>query len=136
MDGFIWADRRSDGCDLLWRGTFSSSRVCAGRSFGKDNAIMGSIPERMGIPGRSDPTGRGNWIGPEQKIPDSRSIDWRVNDLPHPIPVFGHFVPRSRRAGDQRRLNYFADTLLYAGAALVLASALPRDPERVEKTVD
>jgi uncharacterized membrane protein len=33
-------------------------------------------------------------------------------------------------------LNYFADTLLYAGAALVLASALPRDPERVEKTVD
>jgi hypothetical protein len=31
-------------------------------------------------------------------------------------------------------LNYVADTLLYAGAALVLASALPRDPDRVEKT--
>jgi len=30
-------------------------------------------------------------------------------------------------------LNYFADTLLFAGAALALASALPRDPERVEK---
>jgi uncharacterized membrane protein len=31
-------------------------------------------------------------------------------------------------------LNYVADTLLYAGAALVLASALPREPDRVEKT--
>ena len=31
-------------------------------------------------------------------------------------------------------LNYAADTLLYAGAALALASALPRAPERVEKT--
>ena len=31
-------------------------------------------------------------------------------------------------------LNYVADTLLYAGAALLLASALPRDPTRVEKT--
>jgi uncharacterized membrane protein len=30
-------------------------------------------------------------------------------------------------------LNYVADTLLYAGAALALASALPRDPRRVEK---
>jgi hypothetical protein len=28
-------------------------------------------------------------------------------------------------------LNYVADTLLYAGAALVLASALPHDPDRV-----
>jgi uncharacterized membrane protein len=27
-------------------------------------------------------------------------------------------------------LNYVADTLLYAGSALALASALPRDPER------
>jgi uncharacterized membrane protein len=31
-------------------------------------------------------------------------------------------------------LNYVADTFLFAGAALVLASALPRDPDRVEKT--
>jgi uncharacterized membrane protein len=31
-------------------------------------------------------------------------------------------------------LNYVADTLLFAGAALVLASALPRDPDRLEKT--
>jgi uncharacterized membrane protein len=30
-------------------------------------------------------------------------------------------------------LNYLADTWLFAGAALVLASALPRDPDRVEK---
>ena len=31
-------------------------------------------------------------------------------------------------------LNYVADALLFAGAALVLASALPRDPDRAEKT--
>jgi uncharacterized membrane protein len=31
-------------------------------------------------------------------------------------------------------LNYVADTLLYAGAALALASALPRNAEGVEKT--
>ena len=31
-------------------------------------------------------------------------------------------------------INYVADTLLYAGAALVLASALPRDPYRVART--
>jgi uncharacterized membrane protein len=31
-------------------------------------------------------------------------------------------------------LNYVADTWLYAGAALALASALPRDPDRLEKT--
>jgi len=30
-------------------------------------------------------------------------------------------------------LNYVADTLLYAGAALLLASALPRDPDRWRK---
>ena len=31
-------------------------------------------------------------------------------------------------------LNYVADTLLYAGAALLLASALPPDPDRAETT--
>jgi uncharacterized membrane protein len=31
-------------------------------------------------------------------------------------------------------INYVFDTLLYAGAALVLAAALPCDPDRVEKT--
>jgi uncharacterized membrane protein len=31
-------------------------------------------------------------------------------------------------------INYAADTLLYAGAALALASALPRDPDRVDNT--
>jgi uncharacterized membrane protein len=31
-------------------------------------------------------------------------------------------------------INYVADTLLYAGAALALASALPRDPDRVART--
>jgi uncharacterized membrane protein len=31
-------------------------------------------------------------------------------------------------------INYVFDTLLYAGTALVLASALPRNPDRVERT--
>src|SRR5664279_3575320 len=31
-------------------------------------------------------------------------------------------------------INYVADTLLYAGAALALASAVPRDPDRMAKT--
>jgi hypothetical protein len=31
-------------------------------------------------------------------------------------------------------INYVADTLLYAGAALALASAFPRDPDRVDNT--
>ena len=31
-------------------------------------------------------------------------------------------------------INYVFDTLLYAGTALVLASALPRDPDRVKET--
>jgi hypothetical protein len=31
-------------------------------------------------------------------------------------------------------LNYVADTLLFVGAALVLASALARDPDQVSET--
>jgi uncharacterized membrane protein len=46
-----------------------------------------------------------------------------------PILVLAHGGPQMNEA-----LNYVADTLLYAGAALALASALPRDPDRVEKT--
>ena len=45
------------------------------------------------------------------------------------ILILAHGAPEINEA-----LNYIADTLLYAGAALVLASALPRDPDRVEKT--
>jgi hypothetical protein len=47
-------------------------------SFGKDHAIVGSIPQRMGIPHRSDPTGRWNRLGPDQKISDGRNLDWRA----------------------------------------------------------
>jgi uncharacterized membrane protein len=43
--------------------------------------------------------------------------------------VRAHGAPEFNEA-----INYVADTLLYAGAALALASALPRDPDRVEKT--
>ena len=45
------------------------------------------------------------------------------------ILIRAHGAPEINEA-----LNYVADTLLYGGAALVLASALPRDPDRVEKT--
>ena len=49
--------------------------------------------------------------------------------LPILILAHGRSTPEINEA-----LNYVADTLLFAGAALVLASALPRDPDRVEKT--
>ncbi len=45
------------------------------------------------------------------------------------ILLLAHGVPEINEA-----LNYVADTLLFAGAALALASALPRDPDRVGKT--
>jgi len=48
--------------------------------------------------------------------------------LPILILDHGGSVPDINEA-----INYVADTLLYAGAALALASALPRDPDRVEK---
>ncbi len=43
--------------------------------------------------------------------------------------IFAHGAAETNEA-----LNYVADTLLYAGSALAVASALPRDPERVQKT--
>jgi uncharacterized membrane protein len=49
--------------------------------------------------------------------------------LPILILAHGGSVPQINE-----ELNYVADTLLFAGASLVLASALPRDPDRGEKT--
>ena len=49
--------------------------------------------------------------------------------LPNLVRAYVGSTPEINEA-----LNYFADTLLYAGAALALASALPRDPARVKKT--
>ncbi|MGB8889530.1 MAG: DoxX family membrane protein [Candidatus Korobacteraceae bacterium] len=49
--------------------------------------------------------------------------------LPILIIAHGGAAPEFNEA-----LNYVADTLLYAGAALALASALPRDPDRMEQT--
>ena len=43
------------------------------------------------------------------------------------ILLRAHAAPEFNEA-----LNYVADTLLYAGAALALASALPHDPARME----
>jgi uncharacterized membrane protein len=48
-----------------------------------------------------------------------------------PILILAH---RGSTPEINEGLNYVADTLLYAGAALVLASALPRDPDRLEET--
>src|SRR5208337_5590368 len=78
MDDFIWAHRHSDCCNLLRHTTFSSSAVCARRSFGTEDAILGSIPQRMGILGGSGLAGRWNRLGPEQKTSHSRSLDWRI----------------------------------------------------------
>lgn len=104
------------------------------RSFAKVDAIMSSIPHRMGIPHRSDPTGGWNRPGPEQAISDTRSLDWRINDPPHSILYLPTLILAHGSTAINEGLNYVADTLLYAVAALVLASAVPRDPDRVEKT--
>ena len=50
------------------------------------------------------------------------------------LTVFPYLVMLVRAQGAlefNEAINYVADTLLYAGAALALASALPRDPARV-----
>jgi uncharacterized membrane protein len=47
------------------------------------------------------------------------------------LPILVIAIIRSTPEIDEA-LNYFADTLLYAGAALALAAALPLDPDRVE----
>ena len=61
---------------------------------------------------------------------------WPTNDRPHSIPISAYLDPR--RGGTtpaiMQAINYVFDTWLYAGTALVLASALPRDPDHVEKT--
>ena len=53
------------------------------------------------------------------------------------LTLFPYMVMLVRAPGApefNEAINYVADTLLYAGSALALASALPRDPDRVEKT--
>jgi uncharacterized membrane protein len=53
------------------------------------------------------------------------------------LTLFPYLVMLVRAPGApefNEAINYVADTLLYAGAALALASALPRDPGRVAKT--
>src|SRR5580692_5020444 len=92
-DDFIWAHRHSNGCDLLRGRTFSSSTVCARLSFGSDDAIVGSIPQRMGIPHGSDPTGRWNRPGPEQTTSGSCNLVWRINDRPHAISISAYVDP-------------------------------------------
>ena len=54
------------------------------------------------------------------------------------LTVFPYLAMLARAIGGpapefNEAINYVADTLLYAGAALALASALPRDPDRVAK---
>jgi len=53
------------------------------------------------------------------------------------LTLFPYMVMLVRAPGApefNEAINYVADTLLYAGAALALASALPRDPDRVAQT--
>jgi hypothetical protein len=71
-----------------------------------------------------------------KKPRDSRSLDWALMTaltvfLYLPILLLAHAASPPEFNG---ALNYVADTLLYAGAALLLASALPRAPDRAEKT--
>src|ERR1700692_566714 len=132
MDDFIWAHRHSDCCDLFCRRMFSSSRVCARLSFGKDDAIMGSIPQRMGYLTGAVLLAAGIGLALKQKsriAATSMGALMTILTLFLYLPIWilarGGTTPEIMEA-----INYVFDTLLYGGAALVLASALPSDPDR------
>jgi hypothetical protein len=69
-------------------------------------------------------------LGPEQKIPASAaSIGALMTVLTLFLYLLILILAHGRPAPEiNEALNYVADTLLFAGAALVLASAPPRDP--------
>src|SRR5580692_11655607 len=112
MADLVWAYRDRDCSHFFCRGILSSSPVSARLSFGRDDAFMGSIPSRMGIPHGIDPTGRWSRLGLEQEISDRRNLDWRAYDGPHPIPISADLDPRPRRndpgdhGSDQLRLRH------------------------------
>jgi len=99
MDDFIWPYGDSDCGNFLWSTTFPSSEVCARCSSGKADAILGSLPQPVGILSRSDPADRRNRLGPEPAIADRRGLDWSINDRPHAISVPGYFAPSPWRIG-------------------------------------
>ena len=104
MEDLIFADSLRDCRNLLWRGAFSSSNVCARRSLGIADAVVGSIPQCVGIRGGSNPARRWNVPGAEHKISNGRNFDWRISDRSHAISVSSHFntcLPRRIGRGDQ-----------------------------------
>jgi hypothetical protein len=105
MDDFIRAHRHSNRRHLFRRRTFPASELCARHSSAHDDANMGSLPQPMGIPRRSNPAGGWHCLGPEQKGPSSRNLDWRTNDRPHRIPISAYLDSRSRRAGGHCRVE-------------------------------
>src|SRR5579872_6650108 len=126
MDDFIWARRHRDCCDLLWRATFSSSTVCAPSWVPFPNVwayVAGAILLAAGI---------GLAVKKQSRI-SAASIGALMTVLT--LSLYLLILIRAHGAPEiNEGLNYVADTLLYAGAALVLASALPREPDRAGKT--
>src|ERR1035438_3090232 len=94
MDDRIRAHRHRGGCDLLWSTTFSPPPICARRSSRAEDAILGSLAQRMGLPRGSGPAGGWNRLGPEQETSDSGSLDWRINDRLHSVSISDYAGPR------------------------------------------
>ena len=85
----------------------------------------------MGIPRRSDPAGAGIGLALNKKARiAAASIGALMTLLTLSLYMFMLILAHGAPAINEG-LNYVADTMLYAGAALVLASALPPVPNRL-----
>jgi len=138
MDDFTWAHRHSDCCDLFCRRIFSSSRVCAAPGFPLEKITPSSVPfpSVWGYLTGAILLAAGIGLALNKK---SRIAAASIGALMTVLTIFLYLLILILAHGGStpeinEALNYVADTLLFAGAALVLASALPRDPDRVEKT--
>jgi hypothetical protein len=73
-------------------------------------------------------------LAPEQKDSRRRNLDWRFNVHSHLFLHLPILILARGGSAISDALNYVAGTLLFAGAALAPASALPQDPDSAEKT--
>jgi hypothetical protein len=138
MDDFTWAHRHSDCCDLFCRRIFSSSRVCAAPGFPLEKITPSWVPfpSAWGYLTGAILLAAGIGLALTKK---SRMAAISIGALMTVLTLFLYLpIWILARGGTtpaiMEAINYVFDTWLYAGTALVLASALPRDPDHVEKT--
>jgi hypothetical protein len=107
MDDFIWAHRRSDYCDCFCCRPFSSSRVCAGRSF---PSVWGYLAGAILLA-----TGIGLALNRKPRIAAAS-----IGALMTVLTLFPYLLILILAHGSTPEfndaLNYVADTWLFAGA--------------------